>query len=419
MNQRPQVSAPAGPAVTVRDVGVSPAIATLVLFTGTGLAAWQAIDATRITMIFVMLFGIGAVLSVSMVKTSAVYLQTTLIPIIFGLVVPLTAGYIGSSMASADDSRISKTDILTSLYPLAQHFPSLLAITGIATAIAVLRWWLAHRRYKDAVVRARRAHAVDRAADKDNVSTARTARRAARRPRPGDASAVTVDQLSRERRERRARLQQRSTPTTAVAANSPQSTTPGSDPVPLPTRSVARRSSATPQPAVPGRARPRTPVVPPAAPQPFHPHINPATPHPVETANDPQQAAATRRRPIVRPQQPPQAQPYASPSAHSAPAAAKPGRTAGPYPIKPVRRLDEQDIAQRRQRAAHQYQQHTAAGRPAAPSHTPARPPARPVPPVEYPTRQVPPSQPSATTPPATRRPARHTWLDDNLYDDE
>ncbi|MBN9644809.1 DUF6542 domain-containing protein [Corynebacterium mendelii] len=224
----PQRPPQARPSAAVADVGVSPWIAGVILVLGTIAAAGMAVSAGQITTTYPIVFGCVAVGCVLITKTRAVTLLTALVPILFGIATPWAAGIIGRAYEIGDTTGVSKTQVLTALYPLAQFFPALCIITLSAVLVAVAKYVWVTSRWQSTVARLNRARAGRASSDRATVDTARRARRTApvraaagTPPQPVQPSAAadarrardrrfqTMEQLARERAARQERAARR------------------------------------------------------------------------------------------------------------------------------------------------------------------------------------------------------------------
>nr|WP_151528478.1 MULTISPECIES: DUF6542 domain-containing protein [Corynebacterium] len=167
--------------------------------------------------LYLMAFAVGALATVLWVEPRGLTLTVAQIPVIFGIATPCAAFLLGKSNSlSGGDGRLSKTELLTLIYPLAQFFPTLIVATLSAVAIAVLRY-LHHRRTNVKLERklsTQRKRAID--SDRRNLSTTTRAREAANRSRRyrGESrnSEVTVEDLLERNRADHKRSKKRATP---------------------------------------------------------------------------------------------------------------------------------------------------------------------------------------------------------------
>ncbi|WP_208854317.1 DUF6542 domain-containing protein [Corynebacterium ciconiae] len=155
--------------------------------------------------LYLMAFAIGALVTVLLVEPRGLTLTVAQIPVIFGIATPFAALMLNKSNSlSGGDGRLSKTELLTLIYPLAQFFPTLIVVTLSVIAVAVLRY-LHHRRNNIKLERklsAQRKRASD--SDRRNLTTTARAREAANRSRryrgESGSSEVTVEDLLKRSR---------------------------------------------------------------------------------------------------------------------------------------------------------------------------------------------------------------------------
>lgn len=164
-------------------------------------------------------FTLGALITVLMVEPRGLFLTAAQIPFLFGVATPLAALVItGAQSPTRGDGKLSKTELITLIFPLAQFFPTLIAVSVGAVIIAVVRY-VKHKNNNVRLARRQSAQRKrDSRSDRSNLSTATRARRAASRTsRYRDERSrdqVTVDELLR-----RSQLSQR-----ASSASSRQET---------------------------------------------------------------------------------------------------------------------------------------------------------------------------------------------------
>ncbi|MBV7301774.1 hypothetical protein KRX12_03845 [Corynebacterium sp. TAE3-ERU2] len=237
--------------------------------------------------LYLMAFAVGALVTVLWVEPRGLTLTVAQIPVIFGIATPCAALLLGkSNSVNGGDGRLSKTELLTLIYPLAQFFPTLIVVTLSAAAIAVLRY-LHHRRTNMKLERklsAQRKRASD--SDRRNLSTTARAREAANRSRRyrGEAgnSEVTVEDLLERSRADHKRSKKRG----FAREHQPASEHPS------PHAQGAPHHPETPaRSEAPTRARDYEEIRSPRIPRPHTPSA-PSTPHtPAPTPGDPAAAA--------------------------------------------------------------------------------------------------------------------------------
>ncbi|QGU02435.1 hypothetical protein CKALI_07865 [Corynebacterium kalinowskii] len=213
----------------------------------------------EINWIFALCFGLAALITTLTVRLSGLFITVASQPFLFGLFVPITAWFIARSNLSGGADQWSKTMILSALYPLAQFFPALAAITAVAIAIAVWRWRGAKKRYLNDLQLLERQRKSEARSERQNRQTATRVRQISRRPRrredsEGERIPFTelikdVNSRADQRRAERGqqRPTQRMTPRTPGADRDRSARRPGVE-KPAPSRAVkpeqkpARRS---------------------------------------------------------------------------------------------------------------------------------------------------------------------------------
>lgn len=146
-------------------------------------------------------FILGAVITTLLVQARGLFITVSSIPILFGIITPITAWSVSRAISLTSGPKFSTTAILSAIYPLAQHFPVLCGTTFSCVLIAVLRLWLLNRQQKlkeQALLAARRR---DQVAERRNLETAGRARRAVE----GAPNELSVEELVRRNREARER----------------------------------------------------------------------------------------------------------------------------------------------------------------------------------------------------------------------
>ena len=168
--------------------GIAIVLAALV----TGLLL--SINGQGVGLPYLLCFGVAALVVALFTEVRGLFLTVASIPVLFGVMTVISAWAVGRSLATEGTAAFSTTSIVTAIFPLAQFFPVLLAVTAGALAIALLRVWLARRSGRaaeSAAVMERRRTAE---ADRRNRDTATRARRR--------TSQVTVEELLARNRER-------------------------------------------------------------------------------------------------------------------------------------------------------------------------------------------------------------------------
>ena len=95
---------------------------------------------------FVLCFIIGVVFSVLLTEPRSLFLSVVSIPIFFSIAAGTTGWFLNQQISRPNGSgSISKTQILSAIYPLLQQFPVMAIATIGAGIIAYLRWHLVTR----------------------------------------------------------------------------------------------------------------------------------------------------------------------------------------------------------------------------------------------------------------------------------
>ena len=154
---------------------------------------------------FLIAFAAGSVVVTILVEARGLMLTVGQLPLLFGISLPLTAWMINASVSNVPQ-KLSATTILTLVYPLAQHFPTLGLVTLGCAIIAALRIWQFRRTMGSQARSAERERRKTQEADRTNRETASRARRLSNRnqqdipPHKETAAAsqrVTVEELQR------------------------------------------------------------------------------------------------------------------------------------------------------------------------------------------------------------------------------
>lgn len=153
-----------------------------------------SINAQAVGVPYLLCFGVAAIVVAVFTEVRGLFLTVASIPLSFGIMTVLSAWVVTRSQASEGTPAFSTTTIVTALFPLAQFFPALLAVSALAAAIALFRVWLSRRSgraaEKQAIAHRRRAAEADRR----NRDTATRARRR--------TNQVTVEELLARNRNR-------------------------------------------------------------------------------------------------------------------------------------------------------------------------------------------------------------------------
>ncbi|AZA11124.1 DUF6542 domain-containing protein [Corynebacterium gerontici] len=143
---------------------------------------------------FFGLFILAALVLVIVTETRGLAMLVASMPILFAIALLSSAWFLVRDGA-ADGAPVSKTQIITAVYPLAQHFPILIAVTLAAAIIAFLRVkFLSGSTQKHANERLSAQRQREREADRRNRRAASRARKQSKE------SQVTVDELLQKSR---------------------------------------------------------------------------------------------------------------------------------------------------------------------------------------------------------------------------
>mgnify|MGYP001039294545 CR=1 FL=1 len=155
-----------------------------------------SLNAQAIGWPFLLCFAVAAIVVALVTDVRGLFLTVASIPLLFGIMTVLTAWIVTRSQAAEGTAPFSTTTIVTALFPLAQFFPVLAAVSLGAVAIALLRVWSNGRSRKAAEAAAitHRRRAAE--ADRRNRDTATRARRR--------TNQVTVEELLARNRSRQA-----------------------------------------------------------------------------------------------------------------------------------------------------------------------------------------------------------------------
>ncbi|GAA4796198.1 hypothetical protein FRX94_09935 [Corynebacterium canis] len=177
--------------------------ATSIIFASLITGALLSMNFKELGAEFLWCFAAGAIVAVLFVEPRGLFITTAQLPFAFGVAMPITAWLVGRMLPGADGP-ITRTEIITAVYPLTEQFPFLMTVTVITVVIAFARWLLA----RNAQVRAVRRTAVKQQKVRkinqeraEQASRARTSVRTRRTHRAqSQSSQVTVQELMRQRR---------------------------------------------------------------------------------------------------------------------------------------------------------------------------------------------------------------------------
>lgn len=183
---------------TATSVNVAALITGLLLSMSNGELSWT----------FVCCFGVSALVTTSFVRLGGLFLTVASLPMLYGIFTPATALLIAREGLSDGADPWSKTMILSAIYPLAQFFPPLAAITIVTIVIAVLRWRSANKRYQQdlRILERERKRAAQH--ERRNSQTTTKVRQMPHRPRGAqpDTERVPFSELIEDVTERTAQL---------------------------------------------------------------------------------------------------------------------------------------------------------------------------------------------------------------------
>ncbi|MCG7230294.1 DUF6542 domain-containing protein [Corynebacterium minutissimum] len=124
----------------------------------------------RVGLPFALIFGLGSLAVTWLVETRGLYMTVISLPLLYA-VGTVGAGFITSTAALPEGaSPFSKTALLTSAFPLVQHFPVLIVTVLACALLAVLRAWRRNNHAKSREAEALQKRRADIAADQRNRS---------------------------------------------------------------------------------------------------------------------------------------------------------------------------------------------------------------------------------------------------------
>lgn len=193
------------PQTTPRFFGISVWASLIILCAALTIGLFVTLHNGLLGIPFLALFVIAVLVIALLTEPRGLFLTIASIPIFFGIFVIITSWFLVAN-ATPDGAPLSKTQIITAIYPITLHFPVLAIATAAAALISFLRITLLKRsnRTSSKVAQTRRRKEVE--AEKLNYSTVRKARTQTQRPRrthatSTDNSQVTVEELLRRRKE--------------------------------------------------------------------------------------------------------------------------------------------------------------------------------------------------------------------------
>lgn len=114
---------------------------------------------------FALIFGLGSLAVTWLVETRGLYMTVISLPLLYALGT-VGGGFINSTAGLQEGaSPFSKTAILTTAYPLLQHFPVLIVTVVACALLAVLRLWRSDSRAKDLEAAAQEKRRAEAASD--------------------------------------------------------------------------------------------------------------------------------------------------------------------------------------------------------------------------------------------------------------
>lgn len=124
----------------------------------------------RVGLAFALIFGLGSLAVTWLVETRGLYMTVITLPLLYA-VGAVGAGFINSASALPEGaSPFSKTALLTSAFPLIQHFPVLIVTVLACALLAVLRVWRSNNHAKSQEAKALKKRRAEVAADERNRS---------------------------------------------------------------------------------------------------------------------------------------------------------------------------------------------------------------------------------------------------------
>ncbi|MFK3621094.1 DUF6542 domain-containing protein [Corynebacterium hesseae] len=119
---------------------------------------------------FALIFGLGSLAVTWLVETRGLYMLVISLPLLYALGT-VGGGFISSTSALPEGaSPFSKTALLTTAFPLLQHFPVLIVTVIACALLAVLRLWRSDNRAKSREAEAQEKRRTDAASDLRNRS---------------------------------------------------------------------------------------------------------------------------------------------------------------------------------------------------------------------------------------------------------
>lgn len=119
---------------------------------------------------FALIFGLGSLAVTWLVETRGLYMTVISLPLLYALGT-VGGGFINSAAGLPEGaSPFSKTAILTTAFPLLQHFPVLIVTVVACALLAVLRLWRSDNHAKDLKAEAQKKRRAEAASDRRSRS---------------------------------------------------------------------------------------------------------------------------------------------------------------------------------------------------------------------------------------------------------
>ena len=119
---------------------------------------------------FALIFGLGSLSVTWLVETRGLYMTVISLPLLYALGT-VVGGFINSTAGLPEGaSPFSKTAILTTAFPLLQHFPVLIVTVVACALLAVLRLWRSDSHAKDLEAEAQEKRRAEVASDRRSRS---------------------------------------------------------------------------------------------------------------------------------------------------------------------------------------------------------------------------------------------------------
>ncbi|MDY3127091.1 MAG: DUF6542 domain-containing protein [Corynebacterium sp.] len=142
-----------------------------VISTLTGSISWA----------FVVIFGLGAIAATLLVEVRGLFLTVAAIPFLIGAGTLITSFAVTSTSGFGSSSSLSRTQIITSVYPLLEVFPPLLIISCVCVILALVRISMAKQHARSVDKQTYLSRQQTAAAEKRNRESSSRARQTVRR----------------------------------------------------------------------------------------------------------------------------------------------------------------------------------------------------------------------------------------------